>query len=145
MGRRIKYLVSERPESVNSNASSRKSANLNKSKGSFGGSYSSISGSLKNFEETDRNAHNVSETILENDVFENLSPRFGSKLPARPLSPSSLPTSPLSLPTSPAKPKPSLTNPTSPLENPKPHLSRKSSFRSSMPIGKPPLPSQLPK
>jgi len=202
--RRIKSLMSERPDSVNSNASSKKSGNLNKSKGSFCGSYSSISGSLKNFEDNDRNAHNVSETILENDVFENMSPRVGCKSPGRPLSPSSLPTSPLSLPTSPAKPKPSLTNPTSPLENlnlvhfrsasqpvrsnldylksnqrtcspprlpsrapsppprplkpltsplaevapelrPKPHLSRKTSFRSSMPIGKPPLPSQIPK
>jgi len=202
--RRIRLLVSDRPESVNSNASSKKSGNLNKSKSSFYGSYSSISGSLKNFEDTERNAHNISETILENDVFENLSPRFASKPPGRPLSPSSLPTSPLSLPTSPAKSKPSLTNPTSPLENPnlihfrsasqpvrsnlehlksnqrtcspprlpsrapsppprplkpltspltepppelrpKPHLSRKTSFRSSMPVGKPPLPSQLPK
>ena len=202
--KRIKSLMSERPESVNSNASSKKSGNLNKSKGSFCGSYSSISGSLKNFEDNDRNAHNVSETILENDVFENLSPRIGNKSPGRPLSPSSLPTSPLSLPTSPAKPKPSLTNPASPLENlnlvhfrsasqpvrsnldylksnqrtcspprlpsrapsppprplkpltsplaegppelrPKPHLSRKTSFRSSMPTGKPPLPSQIPK
>lgn len=201
--RRLRSLASERPESVNSNASSKKSGNLNKSKSSFYGSYSSISGSIKNFEDNERNAHNISETILENDVFENLSPRLGGKPPGRPLSPSSLPTSPLSLPTSPAKPKPPLTNPTSPYENPnlihfrsasqpvrsnlehlrpnqrtcspptlpsrapsppprpskpltspiteppelrpKPHLSRKTSFRSSMPVGKPPLPSQLPK
>jgi len=203
--KRLRSMLPERPESVNSNSSSKKSGNLNKSKSSFYGSYSSISGSLKNFEDTDRTApHNISETIQENDVFENLSPRY-CKPSARPHSPASLPTSPLSLPTSPAKPKPSLTNPTSPQENqnpvhfrsvsqpvrsnldhlkfhqrtctppllpsrapsppprptkplassplcdpppelrPKPHLSRKSSFRSSMPVGKPPLPSQLPK
>jgi len=203
--KRQRSFLPERPESVNSNSSSKKGGNLNKSKSSFYGSHSSISGSLKNVEDnSDRNVHNISETILENDVFENLSPRY-CKPPARPLSPSSLPTSPLSLPTSPAKPKPSLTNPTSPQENPnlvhfrsvsqpvrsnldhlkchqrtrsppllpsrapsppprpskplassplcdpppelrpKPHLSRKTSFRSSMPVGKPPLPSQLPK
>lgn len=199
-------VLSERPESVNSNASSKRSGNLNKSKSSCYGSHSSISGSLKNFEEAEKsNSHNVSQPILENDVFENLPHHVKQSAVVRSVSPSSLPSSPLSLPTSPVKPKLSYTNPTSPIENqnivhfrsasqpvrtdvldslkpnqrlfsppilprapsppprpckplnsplaeinpaelrPKPHLSRKSSFRSSMPIGKPPLPTPLPK
>jgi len=203
--KRIRSFLPERPESVNSNASSKKSINPNKSINSFYGSHSSIASSVKNFEHTERGALNVSQPILENDVFENQHPRSVSKASTRPISPSSIPTSPHSLPTSPAKPKPSLQNPvlskenqnlvhfrsasqpvrsnfedlkshqssctppslpvrapsppprpskphaTSPLADPcpelrpKPHVSRKTSFRSSMPVGKPPLPSQLPK
>jgi len=104
--------------------------NLNKSKSSFSGSYTSITGSLKNCEDgscstVDKNPpFTVSHTILEHDVFEH--PLAGPRNPmarphsplsmSRPYSPAvSLPTSPLSLPTSPAKP--CRTNPTSPQEN----------------------------
>jgi len=110
---------------------------LNVSKSSFSGSHSSISNSVKNFDEgysadLPVGPHNVSHTILEHDVFENPvvvpparfpKPQSHSPLtvgrPHSPLtrsySPASLPTSPLSLPTSPSKP--SRTNPTSPQDN----------------------------